>query len=122
MVRSSGAAMPMAARHYCAVAVARREHMQSLGLDVEQDKELAPEMIAMICTPRERARLAHARDAIVYFAAKEAFYKCVDPLLRTFLDFQDVELDRTTAKAGAVARPRSGSPASAQRAPNCSQP
>jgi 4'-phosphopantetheinyl transferase EntD len=78
---------------YCAVAVARSEHMHGIGLDAEQDKELAPDMIAMICTPRERARLARARDAIVYFAAKEAFYKCVYPLMRTFLDFQDVELD-----------------------------
>jgi 4'-phosphopantetheinyl transferase EntD len=47
----------------------------------------------MICTPPERARLRDARDAIIYFGAKEAFYKCVYPLLQIFLDFQDVELD-----------------------------
>jgi 4'-phosphopantetheinyl transferase EntD len=78
---------------YCGVAVARSEHIQSIGVDAEQDKELASDVIAMICTPNERARLRNARDAIVYFAAKEAFYKCVYPLLRTFLDFQDVELE-----------------------------
>lgn len=80
-------------KNYCAVAVARGEHMQSIGLDVEQDKELSPDIIAMICTPAERTRLPHARDAVIYFAAKEAFYKCIYPLLRTFLDFQDVELE-----------------------------
>lgn len=78
---------------YCGVAVARSERVQSLGLDVEQDKQLSPDIITVICTPAERTRLRDARDAIIYFGAKEAFYKCVYPLLQTFLDFQDVELD-----------------------------
>lgn len=79
---------------YCAVVVARAERFRSLGLDVEQDKVLAPEIIRMICTPRELQTLGAraARDAIVYFAAKEAFYKCQYPLTQQFLDFQDVEL------------------------------
>lgn len=79
---------------YCAVVVARADRFRSLGLDVEQDKVLSPEIIRMICTERERLALGlrAARDAIVYFAAKEAFYKCQYPLTRRFLDFQDVEL------------------------------
>jgi 4'-phosphopantetheinyl transferase EntD len=76
---------------YCGVVVASTEHHASLGLDAEQDRPLAPELIAMICTPAERAQSV-ARDAILYFAAKEAFYKCQYPLTRQFLDFQDVEL------------------------------
>jgi 4'-phosphopantetheinyl transferase EntD len=76
---------------YCGVVVARAERYASLGLDAERDKELSPEMIRMICTPQERANTP-AQDAIVYFAAKEAFYKCQYPLTRQFLEFQDVEL------------------------------
>jgi 4'-phosphopantetheinyl transferase EntD len=78
---------------YCAVAVARAQLMHSLGLDVEQDKLITPDMIALICTAAERRRLADPRDGIVYFAAKEAYYKCVYPLAHVFLDFQDVELE-----------------------------
>jgi 4'-phosphopantetheinyl transferase EntD len=93
-------------RNYCAVVVARSEHVQAVGLDVEQDKMLAPELIAMICTQREREQLgAHSeRDAIVYFSAKEAFYKCQYPLTKTFLDFADVELDVDLARGVFQAR------------------
>jgi 4'-phosphopantetheinyl transferase EntD len=79
----------------CAVVVARSAHQRSLGLDVEQDKTLAPELRAMICTARERRVLGsrEAQDAMLYFAAKEAFYKCQYPLTRLFLDFLDVELE-----------------------------
>jgi 4'-phosphopantetheinyl transferase EntD len=76
---------------YCGVVVARAARYASLGLDAERDKELSPEIIRMVCTPAERANIA-APDAILYFAAKEAFYKCQYPLTRQFLDFQDVEL------------------------------
>jgi 4'-phosphopantetheinyl transferase EntD len=79
---------------YCAVVVARPSVLRSVGLDVEVDRELEPGIIEMICTERERRALADpARDAIVYFSAKEAFYKCQYPLTRSFLGFQEVELD-----------------------------
>jgi 4'-phosphopantetheinyl transferase EntD len=79
---------------YCAVVVTQSAHYVSVGLDVEQDRELAPDLLAMICTAREREILAtRPQDALLYFAAKEAFYKCQYPLTKTFLDFQDVELD-----------------------------
>lgn len=77
---------------YCAVAVARSAQLQSLGVDAEVDKPLGQDIVEMICTPGER-RTVQARDAVVYFAAKEAFYKCQYPLTRQFLDFQDVELE-----------------------------
>ena len=79
---------------YCAVVVANAQRFRSLGLDVEVDKPLTPEIVRMVCTERERRTLGErsARDAIVYFAAKEAFYKCQYPLTKRFLDFQDVEL------------------------------
>jgi 4'-phosphopantetheinyl transferase EntD len=79
-------------RDYCAVVVAQQSAFVSLGVDAEQDKALTPDMVEMICTPRERTLLGE-RDAVVCFAAKEAFYKCQYPLTQQFLGFQDVELD-----------------------------
>ena len=75
------------------VVVAHAEHVASLGLDGERDKLLGPELIQMICTPAEQQRTA-AADAIVYFAAKEAFYKCQYPLTRQFLDFVHPSFDK----------------------------
>ena len=90
----------------CAVVAAKAQRYLSLGLDLEQDKPLSPEIVAMICTARERRVLAThgAREAIVYFSAKEAFYKCQYPLTRRFLDFQDVELSVDFARGEFRAR------------------
>lgn len=90
-------------RGYCAVVVAQASAFVSLGVDAEQDKTLTPDLIEMICTPQERVQLFD-RDAIVYFAAKEAFYKCQYPLTRQFLGFQDVELELDLASGTFGAR------------------
>lgn len=92
--------------NYCAVVVASAREYRSLGLDIEQDKLLPPDLVAMICTARERRTLAtrSARDAIVYFSAKEAFYKCQYPLTQRFLDFLDVELEVDFARGTFHAR------------------
>jgi len=82
---------------YCAVAVARSSELLSVGIDAEVDKVISPELVPMVCTPQERRR-AHDHDIVVYFAAKEAFYKCQYPLTGQFLDFQDVELDLDPAQ------------------------
>jgi 4'-phosphopantetheinyl transferase EntD len=95
-------------KNYCAVAVANSAHVQSLGLDVEEDRTLDQAIVEAICTANERRALsfhsALQRDAVVYFGAKEAFYKCQYPLTRTFLDFQDVELELDLARC--TFRPR----------------
>lgn len=90
-------------RGYCAVVVARDSALVSVGIDAEQDKTLTPDLIEMICTPAERAGLLD-RDAVVYFAAKEAFYKCQYPLTQKFLGFQDVELDVDLTRGTFAAR------------------
>ena len=69
-----------------------------VGLDVEQDEELRPELERMICTPPERAWLDSQPSARrgqlgkLFFSAKEAFYKAQYPLTRAYLDFRDVDL------------------------------
>jgi 4'-phosphopantetheinyl transferase EntD len=81
----------------CAVAVARAEAYLSVGLDVEGSEPMKPDLRRMICTPSELDRIAKLSGAVdwakVTFSAKEAFYKCYHPLVRTFLGFLDVELE-----------------------------
>jgi len=82
----------------CAVAVTRCERAAGIGLDVERGDPLESGLVSLICTPVEQARLK-AWSKLV-FVAKESVYKCVFPLLRTFLDFHDVEID-LSPEAGA---------------------
>jgi 4'-phosphopantetheinyl transferase EntD len=82
---------------FCGVAVARQGEVVGLGLDVERAEPIEPELLVRICTPRERERLATRAGAPdpgkLTFCAKESFYKCYFPLTRTFLGFQDVEVE-----------------------------
>jgi 4'-phosphopantetheinyl transferase EntD len=81
---------------YCAVVIGRADRWLGVGLDVEQDRALSAEVIARICTPRERAILQardpQLSDAALYFSAKEAFYKCQYGVTRAVFEFQQVEL------------------------------
>jgi 4'-phosphopantetheinyl transferase EntD len=86
----------------CAVVVAMRGRILSLGLDVERAEPLDQELVERICTPRERER-ARARSAPagvdwgkLVFSAKESAYKCYFPLARTLLGFQDMEIEFNT--------------------------
>jgi len=83
----------------CAVAVARRESAAGIGLDIERGVPLEPGLVALICTPAEQVRLKDLPSRLgapwstMVFTAKESVYKCVFPLVRTFLEFSDVEVD-----------------------------
>ncbi|HEY8154146.1 MAG TPA: 4'-phosphopantetheinyl transferase superfamily protein [Myxococcota bacterium] len=83
----------------CAVVVARRGRILSLGLDVERADPLEDEILTRICTPRERERAARQAPPAgidwgkLVFSAKESAYKCYFPLARTLLGFQDMEID-----------------------------
>lgn len=82
----------------CVVAVARREHYSGLGIDVEPDEPLGPEIAARIWSPAEAEEAARRVDMTpalasrLVFSAKEAFYKCQFPLTHTFLGFKDVRV------------------------------
>jgi 4'-phosphopantetheinyl transferase EntD len=83
----------------CAVAVARRGRILSLGLDVERAGRLEHELMARICTPGEieRARALPPPSGVdwgkLVFSAKESAYKCYFPLARKLLGFQDMEIE-----------------------------
>jgi 4'-phosphopantetheinyl transferase EntD len=79
-------------------AVARSLDRRSLGIDVEQNTELKPELYDRVLTSSEQAFLTEQAElapgvlAKLSFSAKEAYYKCQYPLTRQFLDFTEVEI------------------------------
>jgi 4'-phosphopantetheinyl transferase EntD len=99
---------------YCAAA-ATTAH-RAIGVDAERDVALAPEVRALVCLPDERAwAAAHPGPnwATVLFSAKETVYKLWNPLVGTWLGFEDVRItvepDAGTFRAEVLA-PRPGAP------------
>ncbi|WP_240611046.1 4'-phosphopantetheinyl transferase family protein [Oceaniglobus ichthyenteri] len=77
----------------CVCVMAPTGPVRSLGVDVEEDTALDPEMIETILTPPERAWMARqpedeaGRLAKLIFSAKETAYKAQYPMTREVLDF-----------------------------------
>jgi 4'-phosphopantetheinyl transferase EntD len=87
--------------HVAVAAVASSRDFIGVGIDVEPAELLPPDLLDLVATPRERANLAaDPYRGRLLFVAKEAVYKAVFPLDRTFLDHHDVEVDlaRRTAR------------------------
>jgi 4'-phosphopantetheinyl transferase EntD len=81
-------------------ALARRSDYLGIGVDIEPAEPLAPDLLAMVATARERAALqGAATQGRLLFSIKEAVYKAVYPLDRAFLDHQDVEVDFAARQA-----------------------
>jgi len=75
-------------------AIGMRSRFRTLGIDVEPTEALEPDLVDIVATPWERAAIEHdPYGGRLLFAAKEAVYKAVHPLDRTFLDHHDVEVD-----------------------------
>jgi enterobactin synthetase component D len=64
-----------------------------VGLDIELAAPPRLPIENRILTPRERARISDGRDVTLYFAIKEAVYKAVDPMVRRYVGFTEVELE-----------------------------
>ncbi|HEX6499463.1 MAG TPA: 4'-phosphopantetheinyl transferase superfamily protein [Micromonosporaceae bacterium] len=84
---------------YRAAAVARAEHMITVGVDAEPDEPLPDGVLEMVTLPSERGWLAElsashpvARWDRLLFSAKESVYKAWFPLARRWLGFEDAEL------------------------------
>ncbi len=81
-------------------AVARSEAISALGVDLEPDAPLAPELADLVATPAERARYDEALlRRPVLFVVKEAVFKALFPVDRRFLDFHDIEIDLDCGRA-----------------------
>jgi 4'-phosphopantetheinyl transferase EntD len=95
---------------WCAAAAAREsDGVRSLGLDVEPDTPLKPELIKTITVPEERvfldAQPASERYLLakLIFSAKECAYKCQYPLSRAYFGFQGMRVHLDMAGGAFVA-------------------
>jgi len=80
--------------------VAVLHEFQSVGIDIEPAEPLAPDLLSIVATAKERDRIEDDpfRGRLL-FSIKEAIYKAVYPLDRTFLDHHDVEVNLADGSA-----------------------
>jgi 4'-phosphopantetheinyl transferase EntD len=64
-----------------------------IGVDLELAVPPRQPIERRILTPRELARIREGRDVTLHFAIKEAIYKAIDPIVRRYVGFTEVELD-----------------------------
>lgn len=82
--------------HFAAAVVARRSEITSLGIDLEPAENLPENILARVCRAEEIERLSageeHYRQAKLIFSAKESLYKCLWPIRKSFIGFQEMEI------------------------------
>ena len=64
-----------------------------VGLDIELAAPPRLPIERRILTAREQQRVGDGRDVTLHFAIKEAIYKAVDPMVRRYVGFTEVELE-----------------------------
>jgi phosphopantetheine--protein transferase-like protein len=88
--------------HKSDVAVALVQRVEgdwTVGVDIEQLEVSQTDISEQILTPRELAALRRASterygfELMARFSLKEAFYKALDPFVRRFVGFEEVEVD-----------------------------
>ena len=87
--------------HAAGIAIAVARHGGPLGVDVEADAPLPPDLWPVITSPAERAALPDGDTGHLIaqvFVGKEALFKAQDPKARTMFGFDAVHL--TLAKTG----------------------
>ncbi|MCB1922390.1 MAG: 4'-phosphopantetheinyl transferase superfamily protein [Gammaproteobacteria bacterium] len=75
-----------------AAALANRRDIAALGIDIETAHRLTADLHTSVLTVRELRRCAQV-DATLFFSAKEACYKLLNPLTGTFVEFPEIEID-----------------------------
>ena len=82
----------------CIAVTAPSRQIAAIGVDVEDDRLLSPELEPLICTPTEREWLARhpkhhrRRMGMLVFSAKEAAFKCQFALSHRMLGFDALEI------------------------------
>ncbi|WP_066262926.1 4'-phosphopantetheinyl transferase family protein [Hydrogenophaga flava] len=107
----------------CVGVVGWRHEVHAVGIDIEEDRAMGPDLWPSLCTDEELALLdqlpPHERGRRVtrLFCAKEAFYKWQYPQTERLLDFLDVQVTFSADATGFVVRATSdGAPL-----PRCSR-
>lgn len=77
---------------HAAAAVAVSKNFVSLGMDIEISEPLESESVKLILRPEERST-GDGTHAKLLFSIKEAVYKCIHPIVHTYVDFQEMQID-----------------------------
>ncbi len=81
-------------RRAVALVAAAHEGGARIGIDLELAAAPKQDIARWILTAREQETLAdRGRGATLRFSIKEAIYKAVDPFVRRYVEFTEVELD-----------------------------
>jgi 4'-phosphopantetheinyl transferase EntD len=95
----------------CAVAT-RSNRLRALGIDLEPDRALEPELWPAVCSEQELMDLAlecpreRGRRVLRLFCAKEALFKLQYPLTRLVPEFSEVTVEFNSQAAGFGANSR----------------
>lgn len=73
-----------------------------IGVDLEIAAPPRQPIERRILTAREQAALREPREVTLRFAIKEAIYKAIDPIVRRYVGFTEVELDLASQGTCAV--------------------
>lgn len=101
----------------CVAVAAWRNAVCSIGIDIEDDAPLEPNLWPIICTPEEIAGLhtlpekQRGHRVTQIFCAKEAYYKWQYPLTGFLLEFTDVQVQLNNDQSFVVSH-YAGSPLS----------
>lgn len=86
--------------HVAVATIALSRDFSRLGIDIEPAEPLPADLLDLVVTPQERTQIgADPFLGRLLFVAKEAVYKAVYPLDRTFLDHYDVEVSLSRREA-----------------------
>lgn len=100
----------------CAALVGRTGAINAIGLDLELNDPLDPDLWPEVCTRAELAALgqlngeAQGQTARLIFSAKECCYKCIYPQTQTLLGFGAMEIlvDQSTRSYRATLTQQAG--------------
>ncbi|MFN1549838.1 4'-phosphopantetheinyl transferase family protein [Vibrio natriegens] len=78
----------------CLAACAVKNDVPSIGIDVENNQNLAAHLLPAIYTPNEQHHLQKSDTIpnILIFSIKESLFKCLFPFVRVYFDFLDAEI------------------------------
>jgi enterobactin synthetase component D len=83
-------------KHERAAALIAPADAGFVGVDLETAAPARQAIERRILTPREQQALREPREVTLRFAIKEAIYKAVDPIVRRYVGFTEVELELDT--------------------------
>lgn len=77
-------------KDFVCAALATKENLQSIGIDLEEVGRVKKELVKQICTPKDLVAFAGLTEdelLTLIFSAKESLYKALHPLVKKFFGF-----------------------------------